>query len=161
MLRLFAHERSKPRGAQEQRLAFVVRARVGGIPRRLGETFGPEGLSWTRDPGNEAASRANSAPQHDSAARHDEHSVCRSAPLIDYETRGPRCACRVRNQRLTLGLCEPRRPKIRLPHNHPRVPQQDRERAMSGPLLTGGEFPPSLDLTLFGGVLGTARHVDS
>src|SRR5205814_4464410 len=78
-------------------------------------------------------------------------------PLIDYETRRPRCACRIRNQRLALGVSEPRRPKIRLPHNHPRVPQQDRGRAMSGPLLTGGRFRPSLDLTLDGGVLATAR----
>src|SRR5262245_8943741 len=113
MLRLFAHEGTKARGAQKQGLALVVRPGVRRVACRLSKSFGPKSLAGTGYPRNEPASRSDAAPQYNPPTRHDENPIRRSATLIDYETRGPGCACRVRNQRLTLGFSEPRRPKIR------------------------------------------------
>src|SRR5579884_2290220 len=61
VLRLLADEGAEAGGAEKERLAFFIRARVGDVARVLREPLGAEGLAGRCDPGDRKSTRMNSS----------------------------------------------------------------------------------------------------
>ena len=123
VLRLLSNERAEAHGAQKERFTFLVGASVGRIARVLRQAFGAERLSGRRDPRYEPSSGANSTPQHDASACHDEHTIRHRTALIDRETRRPaRPEPRTQRSRLARHQASRASPMLILPHIQPHIP---------------------------------------
>jgi len=83
------HERAELRAAQKHRLRLFGCICIRDIVAVGSESLAPESLTSSGDDGDEAAADFDLVAEHNVSVENDEDTVCRSAALVQLESRGP------------------------------------------------------------------------